>query len=194
MTDELTEFRNTLKQLRDGNQEAAWRLTELFAPHVIRVIKKRKQGMPASKVGTSDFMQMVWQSFFEEREQFERIRTPDDLVRLLVTMARNKVVDEARRQYQTEKYNVLREQPLPGHDASDLADQRSLPEIVAMARECWEQIMTGQPDRNRRIVELRLEGQNYVDIAADLGIHERTVRKVIEELHATHAARLRKSL
>ena len=51
-----------------------------------------------------------------------------------------------------------------------------------MARERWATIMSTQSERNREIVRLRISGLTYQEIAEKLEIHERTARRVIEEL------------
>ena len=45
-------------------------------------------------------------------------------------------------------------------------------------------MMRNQSVRNRRIVEMRMNGATYEEIGEKLGIHERTARHVIENLAA----------
>jgi len=190
--DELTDFQATMRSLSEGREEAAWELTETYGPHVMRVIRLRKDRRMSAKLDTLDFVQMVWQSFFRNRERIATLKTPDELIRFLVSMAKNKVADEARRQFQTEKYNVNRERSLDDSDAAPLLPTiESTPLHVAIARECWSRLLQGQTERNQRIASLRLQGLTYVEIADVVGIHERTVRKVIDELLAVHARDLR---
>ena len=51
-----------------------------------------------------------------------------------------------------------------------------------MAREQWNRLIAAQPDRNRRIISLRLQGLTYQDIAASLNIAECTVRRFLNRL------------
>ena len=51
-----------------------------------------------------------------------------------------------------------------------------------MARERWQRIMHNQPDHYQEIVKRRLRGETYQSIADELGLNERTVRRVLERL------------
>jgi hypothetical protein len=53
---------------------------------------------------------------------------------------------------------------------------------VAIFRERWDRLVSGQSSSVRRIVEMRFAGATYNEIADELHIHERTARKAIEKL------------
>jgi RNA polymerase sigma factor (sigma-70 family) len=53
---------------------------------------------------------------------------------------------------------------------------------MAIARERWHQIMDDQPEHYRRIIQLRLEGYTYQDIADTLQLAESTVRRFLKRL------------
>ena len=194
MNDELADFRQIMADLRNGAEEAAWKLTQLYGPSVERAIRRRKTQTMQAKLNTSDFLQMVWHSFFRHPDRLQQIESPDELLRFLVTVARNKVADEARRQFQTEKYDVRREQSLSSEETQQqLTTDHDQPDHLAMTRECWQQMLAGQSERNQRIARLRLEGRSYLEIADSVGVHERTARKVVERLLAEHTATIRRS-
>ena len=56
------------------------------------------------------------------------------------------------------------------------------PSEIAMARERWTNLMSNQSERNRQIVRMRIGGATYQEIGEKLEIHERTARRVVEEL------------
>ena len=56
------------------------------------------------------------------------------------------------------------------------------PSAVAIAKERWDLLLAKQNATVRAVVELRLQGVSFVEIAERLQIHERTARKAIERL------------
>jgi RNA polymerase sigma-70 factor (ECF subfamily) len=137
-----------------------------------------------SKFDSLDFVQMVWASFFRNPHDICSFEQPEDLVKYLAALARHKVIEEYRRRIRTKKYNITRERSLGD---SDLAQQSAeaaqpTPSQIAIAREQWEKLMQDQPERDRSIVQMRIGGATFVEIGRQLGIHERTARKVIDRL------------
>jgi RNA polymerase sigma-70 factor (ECF subfamily) len=187
MTDDEVEFRRLITRVREGNPEAALELLELYSPHVLRLIRRRLSPKMRAKFDSADFVQGVWVAFFCEGQtrDFER---PEDLIRFLVTIARNKLYDETRRRTQSERYNVSREQSL---DDTELTGEQELeaidlrqprPSEIAVARERWTKLLADQPPLYRKILELRCRGATFLEIADQLQVHERTARRVFERL------------
>ena len=56
------------------------------------------------------------------------------------------------------------------------------PSQLAITKERYDHMIDGLSRRNQRILGLRIAGATYVQIATELGLHERTVRKVVAEL------------
>ena len=52
---------------------------------------------------------------------------------------------------------------------------------VAVARERWRRILASQPAHVQQMLLLRYMGETYEQIAVKLGVHERTVRKLIDQ-------------
>ena len=127
---------------------------------------------------------MVWASFFRHPEQLKGLSSPGQLIGLLASMARNKVISEVRRRLRSQKRCVVRENALGtgGEEFGELTARDPTPSAVAIARERWDQLVDNQPPHVRQIVERRLAGNTFREIASELELHERTVRKVIENL------------
>jgi RNA polymerase sigma-70 factor (ECF subfamily) len=62
--------------------------------------------------------------------------------------------------------------------------EQSTPSQIAIAREQWEKYLRDQPERDRTILQMRIGGATFLEISQQLGIHERTARKVIARLAA----------
>jgi DNA-directed RNA polymerase specialized sigma24 family protein len=117
-------------------------------------------------------------------EKIADIRSPEQFVRFLVGVARNKVA-HAGRHMEARKNDVGREVRLD--DAGDIAGPHPIsrdptPSAAAIGQERYEQLVDRPLERDRQIVELRSEGNTFDEVAEKLGIDERTARKVISRL------------
>jgi RNA polymerase sigma-70 factor (ECF subfamily) len=113
------------------------------------------------------------------------METPQQLMGYLAAMARNKVIDESRRRLDSRKHNVRLEVSVERMDAAAAQGLRShdpSPSSVAVARERWDRLVVNQPADVRRILELRFQGETYDEIARQMQLNERTVRRVIAKL------------
>lgn len=189
MCERASEFRQALERVCTGSEEDALEFIQTYGPHIHRVVRRRLHQSMRSKFDSLDFVQMVWASFFADPQRIARIKDPDGLIRYLVTMARNKVIEESRRRLATKKHDVQRERPLDRIDVAESPSRQrqATPSQIAMARERWRRMLRDQSERNRRIVELRMGGATFAEIGRALGIHERTARQVIDGLALSNA-------
>jgi RNA polymerase sigma-70 factor (ECF subfamily) len=175
-----SEFRQAIEQICAGSDEAVWNFIETYGPHIQRVVRRRLHQSLRSKFDSIDFVQMVWASFFADRKRIAAMREPEELIRYLMTMARNKVIDESRRRMKYQKHNVCRERSLDVGQYAGSVRRHDTPSQIASVRERWAGWMKDQSERNRRIVEMRMDGVAYDAISQHFGLSERTVREVIE--------------
>jgi RNA polymerase sigma factor (sigma-70 family) len=109
-----------------------------------------------------------------------------DLWQLLVTITLHKLHHQVSRAT-AKKRAVERERSFSTGDGlqglhTHLATHDPSPvEAVALA-ELLEQVMHRLDDRERRMVELRLQGYNLEEIAADAHLSRRTVRRTLTEV------------
>jgi RNA polymerase sigma-70 factor (ECF subfamily) len=131
-----------------------------------------------------DLAQLVWASVLIAPERLAQMQSPEQFVRFLAGVARNKVAHEGRRM-QSLKNDIWRQVRL--HDACDVAGPHPVsrdptPSAAAIGQERYEQLVDRPLERDRQIVELRSEGHTFDEIADRLNIDERTARKVITRL------------
>lgn len=178
-------FQDLMRRVGEGSDEAAWELVELYGERVRRAVRRALNQRLRSKFDSLDFVQLVWSSFFRDRFHFPQFDRPEELTAFLVAMARNKVGMETRRRLLTDKYNLNRENRLDSEQADaweGISGHQPGPIDVAIARERWCRMMKDQPDHYRRIIQLRLQGHTYQDIATSLQIAESTVRRFLKRL------------
>jgi RNA polymerase sigma factor (sigma-70 family) len=120
---------------------------------------------------------------FADPAMISRFSTPPALIAYLATVARNKVIDESRRLLSTQKHNERRVQHVAWDSTLAPTDTRNpSPSAVVMAEEVVSKLLQTTSGRHRQILQLRLDGRSSQEIASILGLHERTVRRAIEQL------------
>ena len=184
MAQQIPRLQSLLVRIRGGCELAARELVSSMSCHICRVIERRMDRRLKQKYDTDDLAQMVWASFFRYRWQAADFSQHDQLRQYLVAMARHKVIQVIRRHVQATKRDVRREWslddpavgPTPATTGCQTASQ------LAIRNECLEKCLRGEKPQVARILELRLGGAAYVEIADELGIHERTVRRIMKRL------------
>ncbi len=178
---ELTEF---LRRIQAGDEGAARELLSRFEAEVRLVVRRQLPRLLRSRFDSLDFLQSVWGSFFRRMRtaptEFEDSR---HLVAFLARAAKNKVIDEYRRAA-SRKQDMHREEPLWGDGLRprDVPDPTDSPSEVAQAHEVYGRLRDLMPEDRRSILEMKAEGLSSKDIGERLGISERTVQRVLEDL------------
>jgi RNA polymerase sigma factor (sigma-70 family) len=173
-----------LARIQAGEESAARELLTRYEAEVRLVVRRQLPRLLRSRFDSLDFHQSVWGSFFRRVRsgpaEFEDSR---HLVAFLARAARNKVIDEYRRAG-SRKQDMHREEPLwvDGGRPKELAAAIDTPSQVAQAREVLGKLRDLLPEDRREIVALKVEGLSSKDIGERLGISERTVQRVLEDL------------
>jgi RNA polymerase sigma factor (sigma-70 family) len=178
------EIRGYLERIQAGDEDAARDLLTRYEAEVRLVVRRQLPRLLRSRFDSLDFLQSVWGSFFH------RVRTTptefDDgrhLVAFLARAAKNKVIDEYRRAG-SQKGDMRREEPLwtDGDRPKDVAAQIETASQVAEAREAFGKLRELVPEERRALLELKAAGLSSREIGERLGISERTVQRVLEDL------------
>jgi RNA polymerase sigma-70 factor (ECF subfamily) len=183
-TPESQEIAHFLGRIRAGDQEAARDLLLRYEPEVRLVVRRQLPRLLRSRFDSLDFLQSVWGSFFRRvREGETEFDDARHLVAFLARAAKNKVIDEYRRAA-SQKQDMHREEPLwTDHNRPrDLESPDDTPSQIAQAHEVLGQLRALLPLERRTMLELKAEGLSSRDIAERLGVSERTVQRVFEEL------------
>ncbi len=184
MSLEQQEFEQLLAAIREGSEDAVRRLLDRYGRHILTVIRQKLDVHLRSVFDSTDFLQDVWASFFAGDTKLS-FRDPKALIKFLVNMARNKVTDMVRLRVAADKHNLMREQSLDGSarvEAAGLAAEVPAPSDLAMAREEWERLLEGRPLYQRQILELLRLGYTHGEIAAEMKLNEKTVRRLIHKI------------
>ena len=161
-------FDDFIKRVGNGDEEAAARLVRDFEPVVRRVLRARlRNGRARSEFDSMDICQSVLGTFFVRAAAGEYdLKGPDDLIKLLLTMTRNKLAEKMRRQHRLRRD---RRRTVGGVEELALACQDPTPSSVIAGKELLEQARLRLSEEERQIVELRGQGLSWEEVAASLG-------------------------
>jgi len=160
-------FTDLMARVRAGDEQAATLLVRRYEPEVRREVRfLLRDPFLRRSFDSLDICQSVMGSFFLRASLGEYdLGRPEDLVRLLVSMTRNKVVDATRRQ-RAQRRDHRRSTSL---DAIDLAADTPGPSQVAEGREMLAAFRGRLNDEERRLADLRAGGKEWADIASEVG-------------------------
>lgn len=184
MSTTASEFKRLIAQVRDGSEVAARKLHDEYGPQVQAVVRRRLHKIMRSRLESIDVMQLIWVSFFADRNAIGRFTSPAQLIAYLAGMAQNKVADQFARMM-AKKRGFARECSLERDVTASKAPRWSgpTPSTVASTKEEHLAVMASAADpQDLRILELRGSGATCDEIAEQLGMSPRTVRGRLQRL------------
>jgi RNA polymerase sigma-70 factor (ECF subfamily) len=162
-------FEELIRRVRASDQEAAAELVRRYEPAIRRAVRFRLAGARLRHLLDSmDICQSVLKSFFVRAAsgQYD-LETPEQLLRLLAAMARNKLASQARRQ------GALRRGGGQTVAAAGAPPQVAAPGAGPLrevaARELLLEVRGRLSADERRVLELRDDGHDWAAIADRLG-------------------------
>jgi RNA polymerase sigma-70 factor (ECF subfamily) len=174
---ESSDFGELLRRVRDGDQDAAVELVERYESVVRRAVHaKLSDSKLKGTLDSMDICQSVMGSFFCRAAlgQYD-LNKPEDLIRLLVSMARNKLTDQIRRET-TERRGKGKSQHVE-IDQLDTPGASPTASRVASAREALEAAWSRLAPDERWIAEERASGRPWAELAAEAGTTPEAIRK-----------------
>lgn len=162
-------FRALLRRVRAGDAEAASELVRRYESAIRRLVRV---DLRASRLGrlidSADICQSVLANFFIRYAagQFE-LEEPDQLLQLLMAMARNRLVDQARRSQAA--CRDQRRLVADGNDALAEVVDGVTPSRIVADRELLEKVRQALTPEERILAEQRGQGRNWPEIAAVVG-------------------------
>jgi DNA-directed RNA polymerase specialized sigma24 family protein len=170
-------FAELLERIRAGDAAAAEELVQRYEPVLRRMVHVRLVGDRLRRLFDSeDICQSVLASFFVRVAlgQYE-LSAPEDLLKLLAIMARNKVVNKARRI----DCNAQGGQRVSLTELSNsvLAEADAGPSRHAALKDLLHEVRRRLPREENQLLELRQQGVAWADIAQQVGDNPDALRK-----------------
>lgn len=163
-------FHELLDRLRHGDEQAAEELVRQYEPEIRRMVRMRLNGSLSAVVDSVDISQSVFANFFVRVAigQFD-LDSPEQLLNLLIVMARNKCVDWQRREGKQRMQRAMLQEE-PADDAESPFDRAEWSELMERFR---SRLSTDEQDLAAR----RARGEAWNDIAQELGTTPDACRK-----------------
>ncbi len=176
---ELDEFDELMGRVHVGDPDAAEELVRRFEPEIRREVRIRLTDPRLRRIVDSmDICQSVLGNFFVRAAlgQFE-IGHPDQLFRLLATMARNKVIDRHRTEL-VRRRAIDDYRPDGSYDLSgEPLDKSERPEMIAEGEELLVAAFGKLSPEEKQITEFRKAGLSWNEIAEKIGSNAQALRK-----------------
>jgi RNA polymerase sigma factor (sigma-70 family) len=163
-------FMELMRRVRAGDEDAAAELVRRYEPLVRREVRLQLEDRRLSRLFDSmDVCQSVLKSFFVRTAagQYD-LDTPQQLQGLLVTMARNKLASEVRRQ-QAQRRDNRRVADGAAEQLDAVAAAGPSPSEVVSGRELLERFRGALNPEERQLADLRGQGLPWDEVATRLG-------------------------
>jgi RNA polymerase sigma factor (sigma-70 family) len=174
---ESSTYDELIRQVRAWDQDAAAELIRRYEPAIRRVVRVRlADARLGNLLDSMDICQSVLKSFFVRAAagQYE-LDTPEQLLKLLSTMARNKLTTQARGEHaqRRDRRRVVHDSP---DDGGLVAPGRG-PTAEVDARDLLHEVRRRLSADEQAILDLRNQGEDWAAIAARLGGGAEALRK-----------------
>lgn len=176
------EFNTLMAQTRAGDEHAARELVRLYEPEIRRAARVRLTDPKLRRVVDSiDICQSVFGRFFKNATNgaFE-IESSQQLLGLLVTMTRNRVIDIHREQSAQKRRPGADEDSGFTYDTDGLVYDSPGPRTAAAAKEMLSDVRSRLKPHELQIADRRTAGDSWANIAKDLGENVDVLRKRLE--------------
>ncbi len=172
---ELGAFQDLVRRIRNGDQEAAAELVRLYEPTIRRAVRFRLTDTRLGAVLDSmDICQSVLASFFvRSAAGAYELDQPEQVVKLLIAMARNKLASQARKQHAARRD----QRRVVSGEQQEVAARDDSPSQQVAGRELFLKAQQLLSPEEQRLVELRKEGLEWNEIAERVGGNAVALRK-----------------
>lgn len=181
-----------MSRVEAGDPDAATELIRHYEPEIrleVRVRLRVQDGRVRRLLDSMDITQSVLASFFTGVAAGRYApEQPQQLLALLIAMARNKLLNQVRHQ-RRQRRDIRRVHPLDVGDHQAGARGETPSQIVA-GEELLREFRKRLSDDERRIADQRAQGQSWSAIAAELGGTAEGRRKQLERAFARIAREL----
>jgi RNA polymerase sigma-70 factor (ECF subfamily) len=158
-----------VRRIRAGDEQAATELVRRFEPLIRREVRMRLGDDRLHRAFDSiDVSQSVLAYFLSRAGSGEyELNQPDQLARLLVTMARNRLISRARSERRLVR-DIGRLSIEPGV-LERVVDARPSPSEIFLRKEELESLKASLSAEEGQIFELRSQGLSWDEVAGRLG-------------------------
>jgi RNA polymerase sigma-70 factor (ECF subfamily) len=171
-------FREFIERIRRGDGQAAAELVHRYEPAIRRAVRiqMRRDARLARIFDSMDVCQSILASFFTRAAcGAYDLDGPEDLMKLLASMARHKLLHQAERQRALKR--DYRRVEATGVEERQLAGAEATPSRLVAARDLFETFRARLAPDERYLADQRGLGREWAEIAAEVGESPEALRK-----------------
>lgn len=175
---------HVFERFQHGDDSAADELFHRYLQRLTALARTRLSPTLARRVEADDIVQSAYRSFFVGAHSGRfAIERSGALWALLVKITMRKLY-RAAAHHSADKRDVRLERDFidQEHPVAWQAVKQPTPDEAVAVSELLKAVMASLPCEDRRMLELRLQGDTMVDIAAETGRSERTVRRALKKI------------
>jgi RNA polymerase sigma factor (sigma-70 family) len=174
---ENSDFQDLIDRVRAGDEAAATELVRSYEPAIRRVVRTRLTDTRLARAFDSmDICQSVMASFFVRAALGQyQLDGPDQLLKLLATLARHKLADQVDREQAECRDNRRVEQG--SIENREIVAAASSPSRQVAARELLQEVRRRLSLEERQLLDLRGQGLDWTAIGVQLGGSPEALRK-----------------
>jgi|SRR5262245_16117890 RNA polymerase sigma-70 factor, ECF subfamily len=169
-----------------GDQSAAAKLYYRYVEQLVKLAQRRLSSKLAARVDPEDIVQSVFRSFFVRAKQGKFVfKGDDDIWKLLVQITIHKTLKQVAH-HRRAKRDAGAEVAASGDNdlLVSYLSREPTPEEAAIFVDQLAFFLRDLRPEDRKIIEMRLEGFDQVEIAKRLGVSDRTIRRVMERIRS----------
>jgi RNA polymerase sigma factor (sigma-70 family) len=170
-------FIELIRQVEAGSDEAAADLLSRYGPSLRRIARIRLQGSEIRRVlDSQDIYQSVMAVFFQRIQSgvFE-LSTPEDLVRLVSTMIRNRVTDKVR-MHHAQRRDLRRNLSVESESIA-IVDIEDSPSVLVSREELIQRFRSLLTQQEQLLLDERAHGYTWQELAERLSATPDQLRK-----------------
>jgi RNA polymerase sigma-70 factor (ECF subfamily) len=175
-----------LQRLTRGEIDAAGEVYRTLEPVLRVMVRRRMSTRLRAKFDSNDVVQSAWTDVLKGfRAQGWRFSDREHLRAYLARVTFNHLGNFCRRH----TLMIELEQPLAGDEQPGLPPSaQPRPSELAQADELWELLLALCPPAHRDLLRLKRQGFPLAEVAAQTGLHESSVRRILYDLARRLAA------
>jgi RNA polymerase sigma-70 factor, ECF subfamily len=175
--------------LRHGDSGAMRQFCTQYGDLLHRLAEKNLAKGVRRRVGPEDVVQSVCRTFLRRAKEGEyQLSDTDGLWGLLCAITLNKVRNVTR-YHMRQKRGLDQEAGLPTGDEGGVssfgpAAKEPTPAQAAEFADEFERVVAGLDEEERHVLDLKLQECTHEEVAEQLGMSERTVRRLVKKIQA----------
>lgn len=169
-----------LERLKKGDVAAAEQVYLAFEPYLCVLVNRQMPEDLRSKFDSIDIVQSVWGTLLKKfRAAHWQFASINHLRAFLIKATLNRFIDRVRQH----RLTLAHEQPLTADAPAQLpAGPHSGPVELIQAEDVWQKLLTLCPEQHHHLLLLKRQGYSLTEIAAQTGLHQGSVRRILVDL------------